>query len=124
MKQPELFCYCYFDKIWNLRNRHMKPHLPSKNIFYLLCCLEKDCLHPFCQLQNSAIPNWFNTGPSLSYFPLPIPDPERTFGNQNCTQCSDCCSGHFLNMKPGPEYVDSLTPMVQPPSEMIKAAFD
>ena len=40
---------------------------------------------------------WFPGGPDISYIPLPIPDPSRTWGNKECQECSNFCAGHYLS---------------------------
>ena len=40
--------YEYFEKVWNLRKRHMVKGLPPQYAFFLLCCLSNDCCHPLC----------------------------------------------------------------------------
>lgn len=92
LNEPELFCY--FDKVWSLRNRHMKPYLPSKYVFFFLYCLEKDCCRPFCQLQTSKT---FNTGPSL-HFQLLIHSVHGEI--QIVKSYNDFCSDHFLDLIP------------------------
>lgn len=44
-ESPDL--YEYFEMVWNVRNCHMAPGLPSY-IFYLLCCFKPGCKHPCC----------------------------------------------------------------------------
>ena len=41
-KEPEL--YTCFEKVWNIRNKHMVKNLPPY-IFFLKCCYKDDHLH-------------------------------------------------------------------------------
>lgn len=86
---------------------------------YLICCLQPPCPHPVCMSQGiTQLPNWFSGGLSLSYRPLPIPDPNWPWGGSNCDQCRSTFYDHFLNP---PEALNSaLTPMTVPSSMMLK----
>ena len=92
-----------------------------------LCCYsatlyEKDCVHPLCVAgRPNKDPLWFEGGPSLSYLPLPIPDPQRSWGNK-CESCSESCVGHYLSPEKGWEYVKANGPgsSVRPPREILK----
>lgn len=96
MKENETL-FDYFTVIWQLRERHMVKGLPSRYIFQLLPCYEKECFHPVCQRgRPEKEPVWYEGGPSLSYLPIPIPDPKRCWG-QPCEQCKGFCTGHYLN---------------------------
>lgn len=66
--------WTFLQKIWQVRNRHAVSNLPSQYVFFLKCCMAMDCPHPSCK-QGSDAPRWFPAGPTLEYFPLPIPDP-------------------------------------------------
>ena len=58
---------------------------------------------------------------STTILPLPIPDPDRSWGASNCPDCNGTCSGHYL--KPDKALQSSLPPMVQPPSVTLKSEF-
>ena len=92
-------------------------------MFFLKCCQKSDCPHPLCcQQSNLEEQTWFPGGPPLSYIPIPIPDPARPWGSTNCTQCKGVCHGHFLSPQ---EAVGSTLPrMINPPSQLIKEAFN
>ena len=49
LKETKPNDYSYFEKIWDLRNRHMVKGLPEQYVFFLLHCYETDCVHPVCQ---------------------------------------------------------------------------
>ena len=75
--------WAFINDVWQLRNRHLVPGLPSQYVFFLKCCNEPECPHPLCQ-QKVKIPLWFPGGPKMDYFPLPIP---CEWGNQSCSKC-------------------------------------
>lgn len=96
--------------------------LPYQYCFVLRCCHSRDCLHPFCLKSISRPASWFPGGPSLSYIPFPILDPDQPWGSTTCIKCTGrICYGHFL--KPEEAETSSLTPMLKPPSTIIKEAF-
>ena len=79
--KPELFKY--FESIWAVRKRHMVPGLPKQYVFMLIACYDSSCIHPLCQKGEPESPHtWFENGPSVSMFPLPVKDPERPWGGQ------------------------------------------
>ena len=93
--QPSL--YSYFESVWKIRQSHMVQNLPVQYAFFLVCCLDPQCNHPVCNKgELSELPKWYDGGPPISTFPLPIPDPQRYWGNNNCVECKDQCTGHFL----------------------------
>ena len=116
--------YRYFQKIWDIRRRHMVPNLPSY-IFYLLCCYQNGCPHPVCQLGSPVeFPTWYPSGPPLTYLPLPLPDPERPWGNASCPTCKPLCTGHYKEK----HYTDIFNPdalklVARPPSMVLKEIF-
>ena len=119
---PQIFQQ--FCEVWDLRQRHMMIGYPPQYIFYLLCCFRPGCIHPFCQKHVGMCRSdfsWFPQGPSLIYLPMPIPDPERPWGNNSCKQCSGFCSGHFL--VPEVALSSHAVPMSMPPSTVIQRAF-
>ena len=112
------------EEVWGIRNRHMKTGLPQQYVFYLKCCLAKNCTHPLCQNNSDLeLPStWFPGGPSLDYVPLPIADPSQPWGSTNCSKCKEkTCYGHFLS--PEEALKSSITPM-KPPSQILKKAYD
>lgn len=98
IQEPTLFKY--FEEIWDVRNRHQVPNLPSHYVFMLLLCNQPTCPHPKCKTTVGSLENnilqWYQGGPELSYFPLPVADPLRPWGGH----CEDCapmpCAGHYL----------------------------
>ena len=66
--------------------------------------------------------NWFPSGPSISYIPFPIPEPEKPWGSSACDKCAGIiCSGHFL--MPEKAEVSTLPVMCKPPSAITKQGF-
>ena len=121
-KKPEL--YSYFSQIWNIRNCHMVTGLPSQYVFYLRCCLSKDCAHPLCSTRDK-LPDWYSGGPPLSFLPLPLADPDRPHGSTDCTDCKGVCNGHY--MKPDQHFrnIESKTrnSFIPPPSQVINEEY-
>ena len=117
---PEM--HSEFDKVWGIRNRHMVHGLPSQYIFFLRCCYEADCPHPVCQKgKPPALPHWYSGGPTIDFFPLPVPDPSRPWGNSNCPDCKGICGGHFLKPNENLQNIRGATNhMLKPPSLVIK----
>lgn len=93
-QQPEL--YERFQRVWDVRNRHMVRKLPLSYLFFHKCCFERDCPHPVCQSQNPAPLRWYPGGPTVHYLPFPFPDPQRPWGGR-CTTCKDFCCGHYIS---------------------------
>ena len=101
----------------------LTPGIKSPVILFLVCCFDTKCSHPLCFEGIKCDIKWFESGPSVSYLPLPIPDPVRCYGNQNCEDCKGSfCYGHF--MKPHDTFMSALPPMCKPPSVILKDYFD
>lgn len=118
-RNPEMFKY--IQNIWDIRLKHGVPDLPSQYCFMLKCCYELGCSHPCCVSGQSTDLAWFPGGPSLSYLPFPVPDPDQQYGSSTCSKCTGECAGHFLP----PEQAErsSIKAMTKPPSTLIKEAF-
>lgn len=120
LKKEKAELYGQFEKVWAVRERHMVKQLPSQYIFFLLPCYTSDCPHPVCQEgQPSSVATWFNGGPPITYLPLPIPDKDRSWGQQ-CNSCSDCC-GHYLDPEKAFSTPNSMA--TSPPSGVISNLF-
>ena len=116
-EEPEL--YKYFETIWEMRQTHEVPGLPSQYLYLLVCCFQQGCPHPLCQAGKEGIPmEWFPGGPRVDFIPLPVPDPAYPWGSDSCDKCSGSCAGHFL--KPEEAMRSNATPMAQPPSTVLK----
>ena len=81
-QKQDLLCqdpdsFNFIKRVWDVCSKHQVKGLPMQYIFFLKCCHESDCIHPMCSSQQSSSEamTWFPGGPSLSYTPLPIPDP-------------------------------------------------
>ncbi len=92
---PEM--YLQFEKIWKLRDMHMRKDLPTKYVFFLACCYQKGCIHELCKKgRPEKEVTWYPGGPSISFFPMPQSDPERSTGCPSCVKCAGTCNGHYL----------------------------
>lgn len=121
-EEPEL--YKNIHEIWELRNRHMVPNLPTQYIFFLRCCYDPQCIHPVCKSNQPEDITWFPGGPSITFLPIPTPDPTRPFGNEACTECNGFCAGHYMKPERLLEFVNSGKSLskVRPPSEVLLEA--
>ena len=124
--------YLKFEKIWKLREMHMRKDLLAKYVFFLVCCYRKDCVHEVCKRGRPARElTWYDGGPPISYFPLPQPDPEKPYGGASCNKCSGTCNGHYLKPEvlfkvesKGPTTGNQIKPTsANPPSDVILATF-
>lgn len=68
--------------------------LPPSYIFFLKCCYQPGCTHPRCKAEPVTT-TWYPGGQTLTHLPLPLPDPDRPWGNSECATCKDFCSGHY-----------------------------
>ena len=102
----------------------MVSNLPSY-IFYLLCCYQKDCPHPVCQSgRPDELPRWYEGGPFLTQLLLPVPDPERPWGNTSCLTCKDFCAGHYKkNFLTDVLDTKAMKLVAKPPSIALKEMF-
>lgn len=123
-EKPELLRY--IQMIWGLRAKHMTPNLPNQYLFFLQCCYEKDCVHRLCQTGVKERELWYPHGPSISYLPLPTPDPTRPYGNSQCKECSGFCAGHYMKPEQLVNHVGDDGKVVgntKPPSQVILESF-
>ena len=112
----------YFERVWKIRQSHMVQNLPVQYSFFLICCLDLHCTHPVCEKgELSELPKRYDGGPSISTFPLPIPDSQRFWGNTSCVECKGQCTGHYLKPQ---EAVSSTQTPLKPPSIILKESFD
>lgn len=100
----------------------MVKGLPSQYAFYLKCCLDEKCFHPLASGSAESTSSWFPGGPSVTYFPFPVPDTSQPWGNPHCSKCEGQCWGHFLDPKTA--ITSTLPPMKKPPSQLLKEAFN
>ena len=89
LKEQHPLLYDYFTEVWELRTRHMVKKLPSQYVFQLLPCYQEGCPHPICMSGKPETEYcWYEGGPPLSYLPIPVPDTNRPWGDENCPSCS------------------------------------
>lgn len=120
LKKEKAELYAQFEKVWAVQEQHMVKQLPSQYIFFLLPCYGSDCPHPVCQHgQPSAGATWCEGGPPITYLPLPVPDKDRSWGQQ-CNSCSECY-GHYLD--PEQAYSTPTSIATSPPSGVISDLF-
>lgn len=106
-EHPEL--YKYFEDIWDVRNRHVNKSVPHNYIFHLTLCGESECIHPRCKNgETSCDTKWYEDGPSVTWLPIPIPDPERP--------------GHFMKPEDLLHTGNTEIRMMSPPSATLKTA--
>lgn len=121
---PEM--YQKFERVWQLRERHLcNPLFPSKYLFYLLCCYQPNCIHPVCQRERSDPQRcWYSSGPNLQFVPIPTPDPLKPYGGQ-CEECKGLCAGHFMKPDKLIEHYNSkgVVGNPSPPSDVILTVY-
>ena len=116
-EHPTLFAY--FNTVSDVQQRHEVVGFPSQYSYLLVCCFQQGCPHPLCQHGKSNVPmEWFPGGPSVNSTPIPVPDPDLSWGNDHCQKCSGFCTGHFL--QPEKAFMSKVTPMTQPLSSQLK----
>ena len=107
---PEM--YKYFQQVWKVYLSHKLPNLSNKYFLVLALCFQPGCPHSLCMAGNKEQSCWYQGGPPLTYFPLPVPDPAKPWGG-DCSSCKGQCPGHY---KPGYMFknmgtkMSSLTP--------------
>ena len=96
LKQKEPEQYAYFQKVWDLRSRHMVSELPIQYVYMLTCCYQPECCHPQCKKGKPLSPlRWYDGGPAINMLPLLVVDEQRPWESY-CEQCSNC-TGHCSN---------------------------
>ena len=96
---------------------------PQQYVYQLCCCFQEDCCHPLCKERvgfNTEEVKWFAGGPPINRIPLPVPDPSRPWGDQNCSTCKGLCSGHYLTPIESLQYASVPC---EPPSSIIQGVF-
>ena len=102
----------------------MNSQLPENYVFMLNLCHQPGSLHPLCG-EDVTDSTWYDNGPPLTYVPVPIPDPRRSWGG-DCSDWAGFCAGHFLRPEEHKGYVEEFGVggcMFTPPSVIIKEAF-
>ena len=121
LQQQHPEAYSYIEGVWVIRNAHMTRDVPLQYLFHLVFCFKPSCSHPLCKAGSQELPQWFTSGPCVSYLPLPVPDPGRPWDSKDCSTCNGPCSGHF--MEPEVAMLSPVEPMRQPPSTVIREVF-
>jgi hypothetical protein len=118
--------YSRAQAIWSLRNRHMRKDLVQKYIFCLSCCYEQNCEHPLCKKgKPEKEPTWYIGGPPLSFLPIPSPDPNRHYGQEQCHECDGACYGHYRKLDDLWKFaLEGGDVVCSPPSEVILAEYN
>ncbi len=128
LKADKSEIYKLLSKVWEIRESHIDEGLPPQYMFFLKCCLAKDCSHyicqQFCTNEQPLRNTWFVGGPSLDYIPFPVPDPAFSWGSSTCSKCcvKDNCYGHFLAPEEGIKMNSKA--LKNPPSLILKAFFN
>lgn len=75
---PRTIC---FQRVWEVRNRHMMSGLPSQYIFMLVCCYQPGCHHALCKKKSRLVspPTWYHGGPPVTKLPPPKVDPHSHY---------------------------------------------
>ncbi|XP_044166870.1 uncharacterized protein LOC122950919 [Acropora millepora] len=119
--------YEKFERVWTLRENHLVDReLPQKYVFFLTCCYQPGCIHPMCSKESQDSEQvWYPGGPHLKYVPIPTPDPDRPYGDQECQDCEGVCCGHYLKPDKLWQHANSGEKLgkPQPPSEVILAVY-
>jgi len=119
--------YEKFERVWTLRENHLVDReLPQKYVFFLACCYQPGCIHPMCSKESQDSEQvWYPGGPHLKYVPIPTPDPDRPYGDQECQDCEGVCCGHYLKPDKLWQHANSGEKLgkPQPPSEVILAVY-
>ena len=121
---PEL--YKYFGKVWSVHSNHKCFDLSHKYFLVLDLCYKESCPHKRCMEGSKELRYWFNGGPPLTYFPLPVPDPLKPWGGK-CDTCQGHCAGHYMQPLDAWSYVQkhgNRVVHVEPPSTVIQKAFN
>jgi hypothetical protein len=119
-QQPEL--HTHFQRVWDVRNRHMIKNLPTY-LFYLKCCFKEDCPHPVCQSGEFVTLRWYSGGPTIDFLPFPFPDPKRPHGG-SCDTCKSFCCGHYITKLVNITNPQDVKTIVMPPSVVLKESFN
>ena len=81
-EEPNLFNY--FKTVWDFKERHEIPSLPEQYLFGLVCCFNRNYLHPVYQSGKEGTHlEWYPRGPKLGYIPLPIYQIQNMNGETN-----------------------------------------
>ena len=90
---PEM--YKYFQQVWKVYLSHKLPKLSNKYFLVLALFFQPRCPHSLCMAGNKKQGCWYQCGPPLTYFPLPVHDPAKLWGG-DCSSCKGQCPGHYM----------------------------
>ena len=100
----------------------MAKDVPFQYVFYLVSCLQPDCIHPVCKNNEiTDVPRWYSNGPLITYIPFPVVDPSRPRGTPDCQSCKGECGRHYL--QPSAALLSQEKAVKQPPSSFLKESF-
>ena len=69
---------------------------------------------------------WYQGGPPLTYFPLPVPDPAKPWGG-DCSSCKGQCPCHYMKLQQAWLHVQEhgkKDVQSDPPSVILQDAFN
>jgi len=117
--------YNYFQQVWKVYLSHKLPNMCNKYFLVLSLCFQPGCPHSLCMAGNKEQSCWYEDGPPLTYFPLPVPDPAKPWGS-DCSSCKGRCPGHY--MKPQQAWLHlqehgNKDVQSDPPSVILQDAF-
>ena len=59
--------YKYFERVWMVRENHMKNDLPGNSLFMLNLCYQRGCRHPLCGDETARKDlKWYDDEPLLT----------------------------------------------------------
>ena len=104
---------------------HKLPNLSNK-FLVLALCFQPGCSHSLCMAGNKEQSCWYQGGPPLTYFPLPVPDPAKPWGG-DCSSCKGQCPGHYMKPQQALLHVQehgNKDVQSDPPSVILQDAFN
>ena len=105
---------------------HKLPNLSNKYFLVLALCFQPGCPHSLCLAGNKEQSCWYQGGPPLTYFPLPVPDPAKPWGG-DCSSCKGQCPGHYMKLQQAWLHVQehgNKDVQSDPPSVILQDAFN
>ena len=105
-----------------------KESLQRPNKYFLLLTLrfQPGRPHSLCMAGNKKQSCWYQGGPPLTYFPIPVPDPAKPWGG-DCSSCKSQCPGHYLKPQQAWLHVQehgNKAVQSDPPSVILHDAFN
>ena len=118
--------YKYFQQVWKVHPSHKLPNLSNKYFLVLALCFQPGCPDSLCMAGDKEQSCWYEGGPLLTYFPLPVPDPAKPWGG-DCSSCKGQCPGHYMKPQQALRHVqehDNKDVQSDPPSVILQDAFN